>query len=77
MAARDAAAANVAALNRQREDLQTKSPREGIVDALDLQPGDLVAPGAPDRSMLDDSRLRVRPGEPVPFERWTVVSSNR
>ncbi|MCA9214099.1 MAG: HlyD family efflux transporter periplasmic adaptor subunit, partial [Planctomycetales bacterium] len=59
-AARDAANATLAAIRRQKEELSIKSPIDGTIEALDLQPGDMVAPGAPVLSMLDRKRLWVR-----------------
>lgn len=59
-ASRDAAQATLAAIRRQKEELSIKSPIDGTVEALDLQPGDMVAPGAPVLSMLDRNKLWVR-----------------
>lgn len=59
-AARDAAQAALDAIRRQKEELNIKSPIDGTVEALDLQPGDMVAPGAPVLSMLDQKNLWVR-----------------
>ena len=59
-AARDAAQAAVEAIRRQREELAVKSPLVGVVDSLDLQPGDMVAPGAPVLSIIDHRHLWVR-----------------
>ncbi len=59
-ASRDAAQAALAAIRRQKEELSIKSPIDGTIEALDLQPGDMVAPGAPVLSMLDRNKLWVR-----------------
>jgi multidrug resistance efflux pump len=59
-AARDAAQAALEAIRRQKEELSIKSPIDGAIEALELQPGDMVAPGAPVLSMLDLSHLWVR-----------------
>ncbi len=59
-AARDAAQAALDAIRRQKEELLITSPLAGRVDALDLQPGDMVAAGAPVLSIVDDQHLWVR-----------------
>lgn len=59
-AARDAAQAAVEALGRQVAELVISSPVDGTVEALELQPGDLVAANAPVLSILDRQRLWVR-----------------
>ncbi len=59
-AARDAAQAALEAIRRQKEELSIKSPIDGTIEALELQPGDMVAPGAPVLSMLDQNHLWVR-----------------
>ncbi len=59
-AARDAAHAQLEALRRQKEELSIRSPTGGTIEALDLQPGDMVAAGAPVLSMLDRKSLWVR-----------------
>ncbi|QEG02873.1 Multidrug export protein EmrA [Stieleria maiorica] len=59
-ASRDAAKAALQAIGRQKEELRVKSPIDGTIEALDLQPGDMVAPGAPVLSMLDRGNLWVR-----------------
>lgn len=55
-----AAESAVAAIERQMTELQTVSPIDGTVDAVDLQPGDLVAPNAPVLTLLDTQRLWIR-----------------
>lgn len=59
-AARDSAYAAVEAIRRQKEELIIKSPIAGAIESLDLQPGDMVASGAPVLSMLDKDNLWVR-----------------
>jgi RND family efflux transporter MFP subunit len=44
----------------QIKELKILSPCDGVVQAVDLQPGDLVAPNAPVLSLLDMSHLWVR-----------------
>lgn len=55
-----AAESAVAAIERQMAELQIVSPIDGTVDAVDLQPGDLVAPNAPVLTLLDTQRLWIR-----------------
>ncbi|MCA9217149.1 MAG: HlyD family efflux transporter periplasmic adaptor subunit [Planctomycetales bacterium] len=59
-AARDAAAAALAVIRAQKEELIVKSPVDGVIEALDLQKGDLAAAGAPVLSVMDLSHLWVR-----------------
>jgi multidrug resistance efflux pump len=59
-AARDAAQASLDGVRRSIQELTIYSPVNGVVEALELQPGDLVAPGAPMLSLLDSDRLWVR-----------------
>lgn len=59
-ASRDAAQAALDAIQRQKEELLVRSPINGTVEALELQPGDMVAPGAPIISMLDQNHLWIR-----------------
>ena len=59
-AAADAAEAEVAAIDRQVEELTIRAPADGVIDAVDLHAGDLVAPNAPVLSMVDPTRLWVR-----------------
>ncbi|QEG34544.1 HlyD family secretion protein [Bythopirellula goksoeyrii] len=59
-AARDSAAASLAAIGDRLSELTIKSPVNGMVEALELQPGDLVAAGAPVMSVLDNSHYWVR-----------------
>ncbi|MEK6642835.1 MAG: efflux RND transporter periplasmic adaptor subunit [Planctomycetota bacterium] len=56
----DAAAARVAAMEKQLKELVVLSPGECVVETIDLRPGDLVAPNAPALSLLDLSKMWVR-----------------
>lgn len=68
--------AAVAASERQIAELTITAPLDGIVEAVELRPGDLVAPSAPVLALSDPSelwvrayvpenRLNVRTGQPV------------
>lgn len=59
-AAWTSAQAAAEAVRKQRDELKIKAPADGPIEALDLQPGDLVAAGAPMLSMLDSKSLWVR-----------------
>jgi multidrug resistance efflux pump len=59
-AARDAAQAALDAIKKQMAELDITSPVDGVVEALELQAGDLVPAGAPVLSVLDDRHLWVR-----------------
>jgi multidrug resistance efflux pump len=60
-AARVAAAeAQVATIQSQLEELTVKAPTRSVVEAVDLRPGDIVAPNGPAIALLDVSRLWVR-----------------
>jgi len=56
----EAAEALMAAIQRQIEELTILAPMDGVVEAVDLLPGDLLAAGAPVISLLDTGRLYVR-----------------
>ena len=56
----EAAEAALHALQRALEELAIRSPADARVEALDLEVGDLVAPGAPVVLLRDSSSLRVR-----------------
>lgn len=47
-------------IEQQIKELRIISPINGVVEAVDLQPGDLVAPNAPVLSLFDTSHLWVR-----------------
>ncbi|MFO0903532.1 MAG: efflux RND transporter periplasmic adaptor subunit [Pirellulales bacterium] len=59
-AAVKAAEAAVEAIKVQQGELAVRAPSAGVVDAIDLQPGDLVPPNAPVLSLVDARRLWVR-----------------
>jgi HlyD family secretion protein len=59
-AARDSASAGLAAIQARLDELVIKSPVAGSVEALELEPGDLVSAGAPVMSVLDNSSYWVR-----------------
>ncbi|MHC4991239.1 MAG: HlyD family secretion protein [Planctomycetota bacterium] len=59
-AAMDAAAAELDVIDRQIEELVVRAPTVATVEAIDLQPGDLVAPDAPMLALIDHRRLWVR-----------------
>lgn len=69
-AARDAAQASVEVIREQKKELQIVSSVNGFVEALDLQPGDLVGASAPVLSVLDQENLWVRCY--VPQNRYAV-----
>lgn len=55
-----AAEADVATTQTQLDELVVKSPATCLVEAVDLRPGDLVAPNGPTIALLDTSRAWVR-----------------
>jgi multidrug resistance efflux pump len=55
-----AAESRSAAIDVQLKELEVVAPTACVVEAIDLQPGDLVAPNAPSVSLLDVSKLWVR-----------------
>jgi multidrug resistance efflux pump len=59
-AARDAAKAALDAIDQRLAELIVVSPVNGVVEALDLQPGDLTGAAAPVMSIMDDGHLWVR-----------------
>lgn len=59
-AALEAAEAAVAVIADQEAELKVVSPLNGTIEALDLQPGDLVSPNAPVISIMDTDNLWVR-----------------
>jgi multidrug resistance efflux pump len=59
-AALAAAEATVRAIDTQIGELVIQAPVDGIIEAFDLRPGDLVAANAPAMSMLDPAKLWVR-----------------
>ncbi|MBN1852492.1 MAG: efflux RND transporter periplasmic adaptor subunit [Pirellulales bacterium] len=63
----DAADAALAIILAQKKELQIVAPSNGIVESLDLQPGDLTAPGGPVMSMTESKELWVRAYLPERF----------
>jgi multidrug resistance efflux pump len=60
-AAADAARAALASIEKRIDELTIVCPIEkGLVESLDLMPGDLAGPGAPVMSILDRQRMWVR-----------------
>ncbi len=59
-AARDAAQAALEAIDQRIDELIIRSPVDGVVEALDLQPGDLAGAAAPVLSIMDVGHLWVR-----------------
>ncbi len=55
-----AARAALAAVEQQLAELTIRAPADSVVEAVDLRPGDLVAPNAPVVSLLDPAELWVR-----------------
>jgi multidrug resistance efflux pump len=55
-----AAAAEVAAIQRQLNELNIVAPSDSVLEAVDLQPGDLIAANAPAVSLIDLDQLWVR-----------------
>ncbi len=56
----EAATANLKSLDTQLEELKVRVPVDAVVQAVNLHPGDLVAPNAPMLSLLDLRVLWVR-----------------
>lgn len=59
-AARDAAQAALDVIREQMKELTIRCPVDGVIEALELQQGDLVPAGAPVLSVMDDRHLWVR-----------------
>lgn len=55
-----AASAAVEAIDRQLQELVIRAPGPGVVEAIELQPGDLVGPAAPVLSLMATSRMWIR-----------------
>ena len=60
LATRDAAQAALDAIRKQREELVVKASIAGIVESIELRPGDLVTANAPIVTITDIDRLWVR-----------------
>lgn len=50
----------VAVIRRQLAELAVRAPLDSVVEAVDLRPGDLIAPNAPVIALSDPSELWVR-----------------
>jgi multidrug resistance efflux pump len=59
-AALEQAKASLSAIERQVEELVVKAPLDGRVEAVDLEPGDLIAANAPVLSLTDLRTVWVR-----------------
>lgn len=59
-AAVEAAVAAVKVIERQLDELVIKAPVDGTVEAIDLQPGDMIAANSPAISLMDSTQLWVR-----------------
>jgi len=55
-----ASEASLAGIDRQIEELVIRAPVAGVVEAIDLQPGDMVGANAPALSLIDHGNLWVR-----------------
>ncbi|PQO35371.1 HlyD family secretion protein [Blastopirellula marina] len=55
-----AATANVAAIEKRIEELDIVAPSDSIVEALELEPGDLMPANAPMLTLIDPNKLWVR-----------------
>lgn len=56
----EAASARVSAMEKELDELSIRAPISGVVSALQLVKGDLVAPTAPVLTIIDDSKFWVR-----------------
>ncbi len=63
----DQAGQRLAFLLRQSQEAVVKAPADGVVEALDLRPGDLVAPNQPVARILEPGQLWVRVWVPEPL----------
>lgn len=66
-AARQSAQAALDIIRQQKNELTMTAPARGFIDALDLQPGDLVPPNAPVMTLLAADRFWVRAYVPQRF----------
>lgn len=65
-AALEADQKQVGYLERQRQESVVRAPAAGVIESLDLRPGDLVGPNQPVAKMLEPSQLWVRVYVPEP-----------
>ena len=68
----EAAQASMRALERSIDELVVRAPSAAVVEACELEPGDLVAPGAPVVVLRETSALRVRAYVPQDHLAFTV-----
>jgi len=59
-ASMDAAEAALQIITKQMDELTIRAPADSVVEAIDLEPGDLIGPNAPALSLLDLNSLWVR-----------------
>jgi multidrug resistance efflux pump len=59
-AQRDAAQAQVQVIERQIAELDVRASTDGVIEAIELRPGDIVPASAPVISLMDTTRLWVR-----------------
>jgi membrane fusion protein YbhG len=71
----EAARASLRALERAIDELVVRSPATAVVEACELEPGDLVAANTPIVSLRDSSELRVRAYVPQDRLTFTVGAS--
>jgi HlyD family secretion protein len=62
----DEADQRLAFLLRQSQEAVVKAPADGVIEALDLRPGDLVGPNQPVARILEPGQLWVRVWVPEP-----------
>jgi multidrug resistance efflux pump len=75
LAALEAARADIRAIETQLGELVIRSGTEGVVEALELQPGDLVGPNAPVLSIRDTTNMWIRAY--LPQQRLDVKQGQR
>jgi multidrug resistance efflux pump len=66
--------ARVRAIETQIAELEITAPIASEVEAIDLQPGDLIGAGAPVISLIDKSRLWIRAYVPEHWLGWVKVN---
>ncbi len=71
-ASMESAQAALSTIDRQIDELTVKAPGDGVIEAVDLQPGDLVAANAPVISIMDTRNLWVRAYVPENRLRYQV-----
>ncbi len=59
-AQKEAAQAHVEAIKQQLAELEIRAPCDGVIEAIELRPGDLVPASAPVVSVMDTRRMWVR-----------------